>query len=108
MDGYGHMSPEPTVVVNEPDMPMWAVRLEGKVDLVVSQQTARLDNHGSKIDDHEVRLRGLERDMPHDAHDRLRGVEERKTVSPAQLWTAVASGAGALASIAAVVNLIAK
>lgn len=95
-------------MISDPDMPAWAIRLEGKVDLVVSQQSQRLDNHGSKIDDHEVRMRGIERDMPHDAHERLRDVEERKVVSPAQLWTAVVSGCGALASLTAVITFIIK
>lgn len=100
--------PIPVTVTNDESMPAWAIRLEGKVDLVVAQQTQRLNNHESEIADHETRLRGIERDLPHDAHNRLRAVEERKTVSPAQLWTAIASGAGALASIAAVINFIAK
>lgn len=77
-------------------MPAWAIRLEAKLDLATSQQAQRLDNHGETLNDHEGRLRGLERDMPHDAHDRLRAVEERKTVSPAQLLATTASGVAIL------------
>lgn len=83
-------------------MPAWAIRLEAKLDLATSQQAQRLDNHGETLTDHENRVRGLERDMPHDAHTRLRAVEERKTVSPAQMATAVASAvtvAGGLLTI---------
>jgi hypothetical protein len=72
-------------------MPAWAIRLEAKLDLATSQQAQRLDNHGETLTDHENRVRGLERDMPHDAHSRLRAVEERKTVSPAQLLAASTS-----------------
>lgn len=46
-------------------------RMETKVDVVLSQ-------HGQKLDDHEARLRV---------------VEDRKTVSPLALWTAVCSAA---------------
>lgn len=104
------MSPDPiTVAVTaDPDMPAWAIRLEGKVDLVVAQQATRLDNHGGKIDDHEVRLRGLERDMPHDAHDRLRAVEERKTISPMQLWTVCGTGVTLLVGLSAALNVLIK
>jgi hypothetical protein len=87
-------------------MPAWAIRLEAKLDLATSQQAQRLDNHGETLTDHENRVRGLERDMPHDAHSRLRAVEERKTVSPAQLWTVTASGIGALGALLALVQKI--
>lgn len=102
------MSPEAitTIVTADENMPAWAIRLEGKVDLVVAQQTQRLNNHETEIADHETRLRGIERDMPHDAHARLRAVEERKAVSPIQLWTAVCTGCGALASLTAVLTFI--
>lgn len=70
------------------DMPVWAVRLEGKVDAVISlheQKLVVLDETGK---DHEVRIRGL---------------ESRKTVSPAQLWAAVAGGIAALAAISGLI-----
>jgi hypothetical protein len=47
-------------------------RMETKVDVVLTQ-------HGAKLEDHETRLRV---------------VEDRRTVSPAALWTAVTTGAG--------------
>jgi hypothetical protein len=93
--------------VPDEGMPAWAIRLEAKLDLATSQQAQRLDNHGETLTDHENRVRGLERDMPHDAHARLRAVEERKTVSPAQLWTVCASGVAALGGGIALVQKIA-
>lgn len=80
-----------TAVAPDEGMPAWAIRLEAKLDLATQQQAQRLDNHGETLNDHEGRIRGIERDMPHDAHNRLRHVEERKTVSPAQLYGATAS-----------------
>lgn len=47
-------------------------RMETKVDVVLSQ-------HGAKLEDHEARLRA---------------VEDRRTVSPTGLWAAVTTGAG--------------
>lgn len=97
--------PEPIIVAaQEEAMPSWAIRLEGKVDLVVAQQAQRLDDHGEDLKDHENRLRGIERDMPHDAHARLRAVEERKTVSPLQLWTVSASAVTAAAALIALLT----
>lgn len=93
---------------NDPDMPAWAIRLEAKLDVVTAQQAQRLDTHETDLKDHEVRLRAMERDMPHEAHNRLRAVEERKTVAPAQLWTAVVTGAGAIGAASAALNVLMK
>lgn len=74
--------------IEDKDMPVWAVRLEGKVDAVISlheQKLAVLDEAGK---DHEIRIRVL---------------ENRKTVSPAQLWTAVAGGVATLGVLATLV-----
>lgn len=62
-------------------MPPWAVRLETKVDLVLSQ-------HGTKLDDHETRIRVQ---------------EARRFVSPAQLWSGILA---AVAGASALVTLI--
>ena len=67
--------------------PTWAIRLEAKVDVALAQHGARLDNHTADLADHETRIRE---------------VEQRKTVSPTALWTAVLgglSGAGVLVAI---------
>lgn len=100
-----------TVTVNTvstDDMPAWAIRLEAKVDLVVAQQTARLDSHSEDLKDHENRIRSLEASQPEDAKHRLRTVEERKTVAPAQLWTAVVTGLGAVGAASAALNILIK
>lgn len=104
------MAPEPIAVSvsTDPDMPAWAIRLEGKVDLVVAQQAQRLDNHESDLKDHEVRLRGLEATQPESARERIRSLEERKTVSPAQLWTAIASGLTAIGGASAAISILQK
>lgn len=103
------MSPgQPTVVVNDPDMPAWAIRLEGKVDLVVAQQTQRLDNHAEDIKNLQLELRELKAAQPEDAKSRLREVESRKTVAPAQLWAAVASGIAAVGAASTALNILIK
>ncbi|WP_092965324.1 hypothetical protein [Agromyces sp. CF514] len=64
----------------EDSMPAWAVRLETKVDLVLGQ-------HGTRLEDHETRLRIQ---------------ESRRFVSPAQLWggvLAALAGASALTTL---------
>ena len=84
---------QPAAVVNvaapaTSDVPVWAIRLEAKVDVALTQHAARIDGHASELADHETRLRE---------------VEQRKTVSPTGLWTAVVggiSGAAALVGIA--------
>lgn len=95
-------------VVSDPDMPAWAIRLEGKVDLVVAQQTARLDSHAEDLKDHETRLRAVEDRMPEDAKHRLREVESRKTVAPAQLWAVTASGVAAIGAASTALNILIK
>lgn len=60
-------------------------RLEAKVDVALAQHGARLEEHSRGISDHE---------------ERLRAVEARKTVSPAGLWTAVASAVAAFGVLA--------
>lgn len=67
---------------SEDSMPVWAARLETKVDLVLSQ-------HGTKLDDHELRIRAID--------DALKA---QRYVTPAQFW------AGFLGAIAAASGLV--
>lgn len=90
------------------DMPAWAIRLEGKVDLVVAQQAQRLDAHGEDLKDHENRIRYLESVQPEDGKHRLRVVEERKTVAPAQLYTAICLGVATVGGLATAINVFVK
>lgn len=80
--------PEPVVGASGEVVPAWAIRMEAKIDVALTQHTARLDNHAQDIADHEARLRE---------------VEQRKTVSPWQLWLAISGGIGALGAVIAVV-----
>lgn len=57
-------------------------RLEGKVDAALATQGAQLAEHGRRLDDHEPRIRA---------------VENRPTVTPTAMWTAL----GTLAAIVA-------
>lgn len=49
-----------SVPAADEEMPVWAVRLEAKVDVALARQGDRLDRHGDAIDDHETRLRAIE------------------------------------------------
>lgn len=83
-------SPEDTIVVSthsgatpaEANLLVAFTRMETKVDVVLSQ-------HGQKLDDHETRLRT---------------VEDRPTVSPRALWTAVCSAVAACAALLTVLD----
>jgi hypothetical protein len=61
-----------TATPTEANLLIAFTRMETKVDVVLTQ-------HGAKLEDHETRLRV---------------VEDRRTVSPAALWTAVTTGSG--------------
>jgi len=60
-------------------------KLDGKLDLALAE-TAALKNTDA---DHELRIRTVEaRPVPDEETDkRIKVLEERRTVSPAQLWT---------------------
>lgn len=84
-------------------------RLEGKVD-------ANLAAHGTDInglklgrDDHEIRLRALE-GQPVCDPERVRALEDRRTVSPGQLWAGLigvaALGATSLTVINGVIDVL--
>lgn len=70
------------------EMPAWAIRLEAKVDVALSQQGARLDRHDEIRDDHEERIRVL---------------EARRTVAPWQVWTAVIGAIPVIVGIEALI-----
>jgi hypothetical protein len=76
------------VAATEPQepMPSWAVRLETKVDLVLSQ-------HSSKLDDHEARIRAQES-----------RVESLRFVSPGQLWSGIVAAIAGSAGLATLIN----
>lgn len=69
-------------------------RLDGKLDLALAE-TAALKAADA---DHEVRLRSIEQQPIPDpeTEGRLKTLEDRRTVSPAQLWTGLLGVAGLL------------
>ena len=69
-------------------------RLEGKVDDVLTRHDARLETLEEARTDHEARLRSVEArpTVPPVVEERLRALEDRRTVSPQALWLAVTSG----------------
>jgi hypothetical protein len=73
------------------DMPVWAIRLESKVDIALTQQGGRLDRHGEILDDHEKRIRSVESQEHPDpeTEKRLRAVETKMVVTPAGLAMAL-------------------
>lgn len=85
------MSEQPTTYGPEP-VPAWAIRMEAKIDVALTQHTARLDNHAADIADHEARIREQ---------------EARKTVSPWQLWAAVSSAVAVAGGVLTLVRAIA-
>lgn len=80
-------------VTDQPDkdMPAWAIRLESKVDVALTQQGGRLDRHGEILDDHEKRMRAVESQDHPDAETekRLRAIETKVVVTPAGLAMAL-------------------
>ena len=81
----------PPVIPAADTSPTWAIRLEAKVDVALAHQGARLDTHSADIADHEMRIRE---------------VEQRRTVSPWQLWLAVTGGVGTLAALVGVLSTL--
>lgn len=90
-------------MVEEESTPLWAARLEGKVDLTL----AHLEALSKNVADHETRLRTLEtvpaRLVEHstdlqDHEGRIRVMEARKTLS----WTGVGTALLVLAAVVAI------
>jgi hypothetical protein len=62
-----------------------------------------------KVDaDHETRIRDIEKQPIPDVmtQERLKALEERRTISPGQLWVGLVGVSGVLASIATVLALL--
>lgn len=72
-------------------------KLDGKLDLALAE-TAALKNTDA---DHELRIRSVEsRPVPdEDTDKRIKALEDRRTVSPAQLWTGLVSVLGLVAIV---------
>jgi hypothetical protein len=81
-------------------------KLEGKVDLTLAEMNALK----STDSDHESRLRHIEsKPQPDpDTEQRLKVLEERRTISPAQLWGAVLGIGGLLGSIGTIIALFVR
>lgn len=79
--------------VAELDMPGWAIRLEAKVDVALSQHGSDIQRLDKGYDDHEQRLRSQ---------------EAKPTVSPKALFAAVASAVGLALGLVQLLNLIVK
>lgn len=79
-------------------------RLEGKVDLTLTEITALKGTDA----DHEIRIRSIEqKPVPDEETDRrLRELENRRTVSPAQLWTGMVGVLGVLGTVLVIVDRI--
>ena len=95
-------------VTSGDDSPAWAIRLEAKVDVALAQQGARLmamETHIAALDRDVQTVQSL---IPEDAKARLREVENRKTISAQQLWTAVVSGVGLIGAASAAISILAK
>lgn len=60
-------------------------RVEGKLDVIAAQHSAKLDEHARRLDDQGRRVEEVD--------DRVRGLEIRPTVTPAKLLAAVAATA---------------
>lgn len=77
-------------------------RLDGKLDLALAE-TAALKAADA---DHEVRIRSIEaKPVPdEDTDKRLKTLEERRTVSPGQLWTGLLGVAGLILTVLTIVN----
>lgn len=62
-------------------------RLEAKLDVAIAHQGAKIETHGTAIDDHEVRIRAQ---------------EQKPTVSPMGLWSVVVGAISVFAAVAGV------
>lgn len=66
-------------------------RLEGKVDVVLTRHDVRIEALEGKVDDHETRIRD---------------VEKREYVTPKGLWAVVGSIGAMTAVIIAIINFL--
>lgn len=79
-------------------------RLEGKVDLTLAEITALKGTDA----DHEHRLRNIEAaPIPDpDTESRIRRLEDRRTISPGQLWAGLLGVVTVIGGAAATINAI--
>lgn len=77
-------------------------RLEGKVDLTLAELVVLKATDA----DHENRLRSIEaRPIPDAETDkRVRALEDRRTISPAQLWAGLVGVTGVIGTVLLIVN----
>lgn len=68
----------------EPQILMALTRMEAKVDVALAQHGAKIDGLTTETQDHEVRLRAI---------------EARRTITPAELWAVVLGALGAFVAI---------
>lgn len=94
------MAYEPNDLPPEVAVQVFAARIEAKLDVALAQHGAKLDEHGRRLADVEIRVRAIEsrpRVEPAEVDDldgRLRAVESRPVVTPRAVWGAVATLGG--------------
>ena len=80
-----HQIPTVAVTTTDAGVAVTLARMEAKIDVVLAQHEAKIEQHSDNLQDHEERLRAL---------------EAKPTVSPRVLWTTVASIIAAVATVA--------
>lgn len=99
------MTPLDLAPTTETDaVPVWAVRLEAKLDVALAQHGAKLDEHSRDLTQLDNRVSDLE-DAPKatpeamlDHEQRIRGLEQRPVVSPKALMGILGGLAAAVAA----------
>lgn len=88
----------------ERDLLVAFARLEGKVDLTLTEINALK----SADSDHETRIRNIEAAPVPDTETerRLRAVEDRRTVSPAQLWAGLVGVTAVIGTVLVIINAV--
>lgn len=102
-DLSGGLSPDAALLVA-------FTRLEGKVDVALVQHSAEIKTERERGDDHEARLRVVEARpaVPPELAARVSALEAKPTISPRQLWTAIAPAATIAIAFAAYVTSLIK
>lgn len=103
-------SPEPiaTTSATEASLLVAFTRLEGKVDVALTQHGADIKSLTAVSADHEARLRAQEaRPSASPEHEeRIRALEARPTVSPKALWGAITSAGAFVLVILSILDRI--
>lgn len=91
-----------TMPADDTEVLVVIARMEGKLDLTLAE-IATLRERDS---DHETRLRSIEQQPIPDpeTEKRIRALENRSTVSLAQLWVGLVGVAGFIATSIAIIN----